>query len=225
MKEGYVLTGFVLLSILAFLVAMWPLRKSGKSVWLIFLLVYMAFSGSAYYQWGGWRHQQQYNREQKKAKEAKALLATFKSPQALIDKLKARLIEQPESANGWFLLARLYASQNQWELANQAYAKSLQLEPENQRTAVAYAEGLWQANQHKFDDQIRALLQDVLKKDPNQPDALSMLAMDAYQQKDYQQAILYWQHLLNLVPPHSKEARALQKAIAKAREMAGTVKQ
>ena len=71
-----------------------------------------------------------------------------------------------------------------------------QLEPDNEQFTLNYVQNAWQMNQQKFTDTHRKLLAHVLEKNPNQPDALAMLAMDAYQQHDYQHAINYWQQLL-----------------------------
>lgn len=45
-----------------------------------------------------------------------------------------------------------------------------------------------------------------------------MLAMDAFESRNYQLAIDHWQHLLKLAPEHSEEAQLLRKAIAKAQQ-------
>ena len=58
----------------------------------------------------------------------------------------------------------------------------------------------------------------VLKSNPKQPDALAMLAMDAFLSKAYSQAIAYWERLLVLVPKDSEDALAIRKAIAKAQQ-------
>jgi cytochrome c-type biogenesis protein CcmH/NrfG len=46
-----------------------------------------------------------------------------------------------------------------------------------------------------------------------------MLAMDAYQQHEYQKAIDYWSSLLILLPQNSSESKAIRKAISKAHNM------
>ena len=62
----------------------------------------------------------------------------------------------------------------------------------------------------------------MLQRNPNQPDAIAMLATDAFEQDDFQQAIDYWQHLLDLIPPQSDEAKAIRRAINKARAHVGS---
>ena len=128
--------------------------------------------------------------------------------------------DSPASARGWYLLGRLYGGQNQWQNARDAYAKSQQLKAD-EGAELGYIESLWQLNGQQYNEEIRQLLLAMVKRNPVQGDALSMLAMDAYQRKDYQQAILYWRRLLPMVPAESEEGKALRKAIAKAQEMSG----
>jgi len=208
---------FVGLLVLALLIALFPLRKSLGRALPLMLVLLLAFAVPAYFQWGSWTAWRTHEQDQVKQQEAKAMLATISSPQELIDKLRAKLDDSPASARGWYLLGRLYGGQNQWEKARDAYAKSQQLKADD-GAALGYIESLWQLNEQQFNDDIRQRLLAVLKHNPEQADALSMLAMDAYQRKDYQQATGYWRRLLPMVPAASEEGKALRKAIAKAQE-------
>ncbi len=76
---------------------------------------------------------------------------------------------------------------------------------------------MWQINHQHFNAEIRHKLQALLRQDPKQPDALAWLAVDAYQQKHYSQAISYWQALLRLTPRDSEAAKALKIAILRAK--------
>ena len=149
-------------------------------------------------------------------------MKSLKTPQELIDKLKAHLQQKPDSARGWYLLGRLYAGQNQWKSAYKVFFKAHELEPDNEQITVNYAQSIWQTHHRIFTSDVRQLFQSILKKNPNQPDALSMLAMDAYQHHEYQRAIDYWSLLLALLPQDSSESKAIRKAIFKAHEMIET---
>ncbi len=222
MRNYELLSCFLILSIVTIFVVLYPLRKSrgGFVQTLIFALVLLVMPLLGYYYWGAGFEWRGYQQELAKQEQVKALLKTVQgSPQALITKLKARLAQQPESARGWYLLGRLYASQEDWQQAYSAYAKAYQLDPMNEGTAISYAQSLWQLNHQQFNDNIRGLFQSVLHKNANQPDALAMLAMDAFLGHAYKQAIDYWQRLLNILPPQSEDALAIRKAIAKAQQM------
>ena len=146
------------------------------------------------------------------------MLKQIKSPDELIRKLRAKLDDTPKSAKGWYLLGRLYNTQNNHALAVEAFTKAHQFEPNNEQYTVNYAHALWQQNNQQFSLKIIEIFQNLLAQNPNQPDALAMLARKEFMDHDYDKASDYWQKLLKLVPPQSQEALAIRKAIAKARE-------
>ena len=203
-----------MLLLLALSIALYPLRKS--RVIMILAPVLIVLVSLAYWRWGAWsewvNHLQAYEKQQR----IQTMLKSMHDPAELIATLKATLHKQPNSARGWYLLGRLYVSQNQWQQANDAFERAHHLQPDDEQITVNYAQNLWQLHHQTFDKTSRALLIGVLKKNANQPDALAMLAMDAYRRDNYQQAIDYWQRLLTLAPPQSEEAQAIRKAIAKA---------
>lgn len=216
MNEWWLISSFCLLSSVAFAAIVYPFRKNIGKWWLLFLPLFLILVSTAYLQWGAWPAWKNYLYEQARQEKAKAILATIKSPQQLAEKLKAKLDDSPASARGWYLLGRIYASQNEWLSARDAFAKSYRLNSNDELAAINYAQSLWQLNKQKFDEPTRAIFKEILTKNPEQPDALAMLALDAYECHDYSQAQRYWEKLLKLAPANSKEARAIQKAIAKA---------
>ena len=220
MNKGWLILGFVVLLVPAVGLALYPLRKQRVKAVLLAPVLIIAVS-LAYWQWGAWPAWTHYLKDNAKQARIQAVLHSMHEPADLIDKLKATLQQQPNSARGWYLLGRIYASQNQWVDADEAFAKAHRLQPENEQITVNYVQNLWQLHHQQFDDSSRALLKTVLEKNPNQPDALSMLAMDAYTRNEYQLAIDYWQDLLKLIPNLSEDAKAIRKAIAKAQAMMG----
>jgi cytochrome c-type biogenesis protein CcmH/NrfG len=218
MNEWWLVVGFCLLASFAFLLVIYPFRQSMGKWWLVFLPLFFICVTGAYQQWGSWSAWHDYIYEQARHARAEAVLATIKSPAQLAEKLKAKLDDSPASARGWYLLGRVYVSQNEWLSARDAFAKSHQLNVNDELTTIHYAQSLWTINNQKFNEEIRTLFRKLLKKNPAQPDALAMLAMDAYECHDYSRAELYWQRLLKLAPENSKEAKAIRKAIAKAQQ-------
>src|SRR5580704_10978223 len=141
-----------------------------------------------YFFWGGFLEWQNDVHQQKAQVLAKEMLKSIKSPQEIIDKLKTKLNDSPESAKGWYLLGRLYTSQNEDKNAVQAFAKAYHFKPQNEQFAVHYAHGLWQLNNHQFNSKIIKIFAAVLKNNPEQPDALAMLAMNAFMSHAYEDA-------------------------------------
>lgn len=216
MNEWWLLSLLIGITGVASILIVYPLirRHLIASLLLVPVIFSMAFTG--YYFWGGFGKWQEYIQHQEKHEQAEAMLKAIKSPQELIDKLRAKLDDTPKSAKGWYLLGRLYAGQNEKQKAVDAFAKAYQFYPHEEQYAVNYAQSLWQLNNRQFTAQITEIFNKLLKNNPNQPDALAMLAMNAYVSHAYEDAISYWQRLLKLAPPQSDEALAIRKAIAKA---------
>ncbi len=206
---------FAILLILALVIAVYPLKKH-----LIFKIViiplFVLIVLGAYLKWGSWFKWQDFLDQEKKQSQVQAILKSVKSPQELIEKLKAQLEKNPKSGRGWYLLGRLYSSQGSFIDAQDAYKTAYELNPTNEKIVINYAQSVWQNNGHKFNSLSHQLFQSVLTKNPNQPDALAMLAMESYTKGDYLNAINLWQHLLILLSPDSDDAAAIRKAIAQA---------
>lgn len=217
MSEWWLLAGFFLLIAIALGFALYPLRKSLSSM-LVIMPIIIAIASLAYWRWGAWDDWHQFLAKQINQQKIKTALATAGTREQIIDKLKQQLKHTPASARGWYLLGRIYASQNEWQNAYRAFEKAHRLKPHDSQITVNYAQSLWQLNHQQFNDEVRGLFQSVLKNDINQADALAMLAMDAYQAHQFQQAIDYWQRLLKIAPPQSPDERAIRKAIIKAQQ-------
>lgn len=217
MNEWWLLSLLVGLTILASIFITYPFRRRLVANFLLIPIIFVAaFTG--YFYWGDFSSWQQYLHHLDSQKKADEVLKSIKSSQELIEKLRVKLDDTPKSAKGWYLLGRLYSSQNEKQNAVDAFAKAYQFYPDDEQYAVNYAHSLWVLNNHQFTEQITEIFSRLLKVNPNQPDALSMLAMDAFTSHAYEDAVDFWQRLLNLVPAQSEEAQAIRKAIAKAEE-------
>jgi len=214
---------FVFLGLLAILIIAYPLRGHSKKSLFVLTPLFVIFIAIAYQHWSGWHSWKQYVQEQYRQEQAKTLIAKIK-PDELITRMRSRLGDTPEDARGWYLLGRLCASQGKWLDARDAFAKAHQLNPADETTTVNYAQSLWQLNNNEFNAQIKRIYSKLLEKNSEQPDALAMLAMDAFTSHNYAQAITYWQKLLKLAPAQSDEANAIRKAIAKAQSLQGSVR-
>ncbi|VEG89895.1 tetratricopeptide repeat protein [Legionella spiritensis] len=217
MNEKWFLFCFAGMLVLAWAVIYLALRRSGKLPFVLIPLI-SALAVLGYLQWGAWFSWREFTRAEARQQQVKALLSSIKSPDELIQKLRRHLDDNPDSARGWYLLGRLYASRNEWQQAHDAYKKALQLKPDDELTTINYVQTLWQMNHRRLDEEGRTLIERVLRKNPDQPDALTFLAMNAYLGGHFQEAIDYWQKLLSMVPEQSEVALGLRKAIAKAQQ-------
>ncbi len=194
----------------------YPLRHLKKTA-LVIGLSFLVVSTLCYVQFGNRPVWQAHFEQQLKVAQAEQVLKSFKNKTEVIQALKARLKHTHESARGWFLLGRLYASQGAWLEASQSFKEAYYLATEKQTFFVEYVIALWQSNHQRMTPKIRRLFQQILTKNPEQADALMFLAMDAYQNHHHKEAIRYWTRLLALVPMGSKDAEMIQQAIERAR--------
>lgn len=215
MNEWWLIGLLGLMIVSAGILVVYPLRRS-KFAWMFLLPLFFISVGMGYYFWGSFEEWQQFAQQNDSKIAAQQMLQSIKNPQELIDKLKERLDDNPKSSKGWYLLGKLYSNQKDTKHAAEAFAKAHQLDPDDEQYFVYYAHSLWVLNHEQFSPEIRKVFREILTKNPNQPDALSMLAMNAFLGHAYEDAINYWQRLLKLVPEQSEESNAIRKAIAKA---------
>jgi cytochrome c-type biogenesis protein CcmH len=168
-----------------------------------------------YWQVGSSSTLNQYFVLQKQAAAAQAMQRSLGTTQQIIAALKQHLVEDPKSARGWYLLGRVYVTQNQMDDAVAAFAKAYQLTPNDVDVMFQYAQALYLV-QHSLQGMPNELLQKILQHDPQNDLAINLYAVAAYQAGDYQNAIYYWEKLLPKYAPTSTDGKALLDMIAKA---------
>lgn len=213
MHEKALLLVFIFVFIVALTIMLFPLRQKKSLLLLLAPLLTIGIS-VGYWYGGNWQAWEKYSEQETRRKQLQ-ILSQAVNPAAIITKIKQRLEVEPQSERGWYLLGRLYASQSQWLLAQNAFIKAMELNPHSEVYVLNYAQSYLQLNQ-QLNKSLHDLVAKVLQKNPQQTEALTLLAMDAYSHDNYLQAIDYWQRLLNLLPQTSEEAQLVRKAIAKA---------
>jgi cytochrome c-type biogenesis protein CcmH len=156
--------------------------------------------------------------KQLRLQQAEQILKKYPDHESIIRSLRQRLDQQPQSAQGWYLLGRLYAANGQWAQALHAYQTAARLKPSSERYQVEYLMSLWQVDHQTMSPKARAQWKKLLLAHPHQAQALMMLAMDAFRHQHFQQAIFLWSRLLQLVPPNSEDAQMIQQAMDKAQQ-------
>lgn len=179
--------------------------------WCAVAIVWLMYS-----KLGGMQILYEHRLAQYKQEQAKEMLRQFGSKKALIEKLQAKLVRDPNAAHGWYLLGRLHMSSGQLKEAETAFAKALSQKPNSLRYALNWLQVRFELQGETLSQEEQQRLTAILREHPKQPDALAMLAMNAYRQKHFQEAIAYWQTLLETLPPDSEASLAVRQAIAKA---------
>lgn len=134
--------------------------------------------------------------------KAKQILSSPQQFNQLLKNLQERVKTAPNDSKAWFLLGRLYAQKEEWPAAHDALFQAHRLEPQNIKTGLFYVETVWHIEQ-QLTTYARKILQEILEQEPNQPDALVMLAADAKAHHCSDRALKYLNALISIVPQDS----------------------
>jgi cytochrome c-type biogenesis protein CcmH len=139
----------------------------------------------------------------------------------MADRLAQRLEKNPEDAEAWVLLAKSYQMLGRSTEAVKAFARALQLVPNSAQLYADYADVQVGAANGQWSDEARAAVKKAIELDPAHPKAIWLAGTDAFLQKNYVEALRYWEKLPPLVEPNSEAAQVVQNNIAEARKLAG----
>jgi cytochrome c-type biogenesis protein CcmH len=137
--------------------------------------------------------------------------------EANVAALAKRLQSNPSDAQGWTMLARSYSSMEKYGEAAGAYAKATELTPNDADLWAEYAFATAMASGRKLEGKPMELIQRGLKVDPNNAKVLQLAGSAAFEAKDYQKAVDYWQRVLKQVPPGSEVAETIESRINEAK--------
>jgi len=135
----------------------------------------------------------------------------------MVDRLAARLKDNPDDVNGWARLARAYKVQGRASEAEQAYAKTGKLLDTDPDLMMQYADLLATRNKGDFKGKAQALINKALSINPKHPMALMMAGQAAYQAGNYDKAIAHWETVLTVLPAGSNDAALVKNEIADAK--------
>lgn len=134
---------------------------------------------------------------------------------AMVEKLRKRLAENPNDVDGWMFLGRSYSALERFGDAVQSYAKAYALAPKDADVATQYAEALAMAADGDLAGKPLELLEAVLAAEPEHPMALWLVGMGAYQVGDHPKAAGLWQRLLAVMPPDDPSIDTVRKLLAR----------
>jgi cytochrome c-type biogenesis protein CcmH len=140
---------------------------------------------------------------------------------ALVERLAARMRDKPDDAEGWKLLGRSYAALGRFPEALDAYAKAAVRKPRDAELLADMADVLATTRSTRLQGEPEKLVLRALEIDPQNLKALALAGTAAFDRKDFNGAVRYWQRMLPLVEPGSEDARQIQGSIAEARSLGG----
>lgn len=150
------------------------------------------------------------------------LTREFAQPPQSLDEMVTRLeraaVAQPESAEGLYFLGRAYMAQNRPADAAKVFERTVAVAGRQPELLGQWAQSQYFADNKQWSDKTQALTDEALKADPKEVTSLGLLGIAAFEAKRYQEAIGYWQRLMNELPEGDASRAALEGGIQKARE-------
>ncbi|MBA2490693.1 MAG: c-type cytochrome biogenesis protein CcmI [Gammaproteobacteria bacterium] len=137
--------------------------------------------------------------------------------------IEARLKQNPEDRTGWIMLARVHTLTGRYAAAHRAFARADALKKINEPDLLAaYAQTLSLAQGQQFAGRPAAMLEQALKIQPENPQALWLAGWADFQARDFARAAERWQTLFENAPGELVDRFVdLPQRIAEARRLAG----
>ncbi len=121
------------------------------------------------------------------------------SVQDMVKALAARMQSDPNNVQGWVMLGRSYTVLKRFSEARDAYAKAYALNKDNAEVLAGYAESIALTQSGRLTGEPKQLLDRALKLQPDNPNALWLEGMAAFQSQSFADAVKHWQQLSRLV--------------------------
>jgi cytochrome c-type biogenesis protein CcmH len=115
------------------------------------------------------------------------------SMEEMIKGLKQKTADNPDDPDAWYLLGRLYAATEQFSASVDAYEQLVVVSDRQATALVVLADSLAMTQNGNLSGRPLSLVMEALEKNPNHTTALWMAGQAAADQKNYLQAIDYWQ--------------------------------
>ncbi len=203
-------------------------HTSSRWVLLPGVMVLVAVAVGLYLKTGGLTQQtafvkvqQDYPALRARVMDAKAEPLTMEELARLQLGLRATLQSDSNNLNDWAMLGRLGMVLGNASDASQAFERALQLAPDNLELQQDYAEVLTRSSDPQDNRQANVLLKELLKRDHSDVRTLSLLAFNAFEQQQYNEAIGAWQVMLKLLPPGDRRITMIERSIEQAKTDAG----
>lgn len=180
--------------------------RLGKALPLLAAILVPVVAGGLYLHWGA-------SQQLTAMSEQREL-----SVEEMTARLEASVKAQPDAAESWYFLGRIYMAQNRAPEAAHAYEQAVKAAGRVPELLGQWAQAVYFANGKKWSEQVQNLTDEALKADPQEVTSLGLLGIAAFEGERYAEAIDYWQRLVALMPAEDPSRQSIQGGIERARE-------
>jgi len=184
-------------------------RAPGRWMWVVIVLAIPLGSIALYLNYGNYRVV-----ENPRLALAPDPQQNAAAPQMTLDEMQAaireRLRDNPEDAEGWFMLGRTFMAKREFNQAVTAFQRTYDLAGNEPGVMFALADALAMQNNGNLLGEPEELVQRGLGIAPNFPNGLWLAGMAAEQRQDFRAAHRYWTRLLPLIEDNPDSVREIQ---------------
>ena len=142
--------------------------------------------------------------------------------QKMLVQLEERLKNDPNDGEGWFMLARSYQFLKRYDDAVMAFEKSLPLGGSQSADVLSsYADAIAMAANRVLTDKAVDVLKQAVAINPTHIKSLWLVGTASYQNKNYSDALKYWERLHAVLDPGSDDANQIAMNIGEVRSLLG----
>lgn len=135
----------------------------------------------------------------------------------MVSALSVKMEQNPDDLKGWVILARSYKALGRIGDSEKAYERAGAYIDNDPQLLADYADVAANNASGNFAGKPQALINKALKLDPNNMMALWLAGAAAFSKNDFRGAVQFWQHLAQMLPPNSEDAKIIESSIAQAR--------
>lgn len=192
-------------------------RSGGKLLLLGIALVTPIVAVVLYAHWGAkpdWEIYQMMQAERDNPAKTQQEYEQF--TRELLVEVRARLKQKPDNHQMRYLLAERSMQIKDYDEAISAYKQLLKVEPGSATMSIKLAQALFVREGNQVTSEVAHYTDIAVKAAPFMYQALEMSGLVAFHNKDYRNAVIYWQRAKSQLDPNSRSAQALDGAINKA---------
>lgn len=134
--------------------------------------------------------------------------------QAFALALRTKLSQSGDDEVAWMLLGRVAIMLNEFDMAKQSFDKALSMNSDNMQALVSYSQVLLLEGSDENMTRAAGMLSKVLQAQPNNLDAISLLALIAFERKDWIQAKAAFEVLLASIDESDTRYAMISKRIS-----------
>jgi cytochrome c-type biogenesis protein CcmH len=146
---------------------------------------------------------------------------TAATMEQLVAGLAAKLQEEPENAEGWFMLGRSYMSMGRYPEAAEAFKRVHDLVGDEPAVMLRYADALAMAQGGQMAGQPFELIKRALQLKPDDATGLWLAGLGYEEQGQYEQAVQHWRKLETMMQDDPASLNEVRNLIARAEQKLG----